>query len=230
MVTPATSMPASAASSRSILRSSGTANGSMTTGVVYVAVTRATGASRTRLTVLRADARAMRTASRAASSRPAASVRWVPQKPHAPSTSTRMPHPSSSNWLTLLTRPFLTVTDWMVRCTTRQSAYVAPAASAASRSRSAMSRMAAHLRGGLRLRVDRRQVVRVAGVLGDQRLANLGHRLLRDLGGQRPLQLAGEVTCSQVAVAVVDELGAHLRADRPRRSGSGCGTGSHSAG
>ncbi len=51
----------------------------------------------------------MRTASRAAPSSPSASLRCVPQKPHAPSTSTRTPTPPSSNWVTLLTRPFLTV-------------------------------------------------------------------------------------------------------------------------
>ena len=128
VVTPGTSMAASAASSSSILRSSETLKGSISSGVSYVAVTAVSGASRTRATAVRADARAIRAASRAAPSRPSASVRWVPQNPQAPSTSTRTPTPASSNWVTLLTRPFLTMTDWVVRSTTRQSAYSAPAA------------------------------------------------------------------------------------------------------
>ena len=74
----------------------GTANGSMSTGVRYVAVTGATGARRTSASLTSAEARAMATAWAATRSASAAVRTWEAANPQAPSAMARTDSPTAS--------------------------------------------------------------------------------------------------------------------------------------
>ena len=102
------------------LSESETANGSCSTGVRYVPLVAASGASAfpSRPPAARAKAHARSAASRA----PSASRRRSHAKPHAPPTRTRTPIPSLSRSVTFSTRPFLVETPCARPTTARASA------------------------------------------------------------------------------------------------------------
>ncbi len=123
VVIPSTpAIASSARTSRSIFSSRLTSKGSRSTGVRYAPTATGAGARRTGWRRSRAEARAIRQAVRAASPRLSESRRSTLANPHAPSTMTRMPTPSSSKEETSANLPSLTVSAWMPRWTTRQSA------------------------------------------------------------------------------------------------------------
>ena len=112
----------SAASRSAILRSSGTANGSSSTGVSKLPCAGGRSSSLTGLRMAVALAFAMRTASAAVRSASAVERWWLAAKPHAPSTSTRTPKPSVSPDCTPSTRVDLMLINSSIRRTTRTSA------------------------------------------------------------------------------------------------------------
>src|ERR1700693_795040 len=75
----------------------------------------------------------------------ARSSRELPAKPQAPSTRTRTPNPAERSELASARFPFLTVSDSVLRSTSRISAYPASARCAASRARSISSCMVSSL-------------------------------------------------------------------------------------
>ena len=110
---PASSAAALTDSSRSILSRIGTAMPFFTTGVRQAtSPTRGTGASRTGSDWMRALARAMATAWRAAAATASSSSLLVAAKPHAPPATTRTPTPTDSSLATLSTRSSRVISDW----------------------------------------------------------------------------------------------------------------------
>src|SRR5580700_5863329 len=143
-------MASSVRSRRSTLSSREISKGSRSTGVRYSPTSAGAGPSRTGVRLTRDEAFAIRTAWRAVSSALPALRSSMLANPQAPPAITRMPMPSSSDSSTDATAPFLTVSRCTVRLMTLQSAYVAPAAAAASRARALRSRTRAEYtdRGG----------------------------------------------------------------------------------